>query len=816
MYSLPTSFRRSPSLSPLLSAGVLVVLGVLLGSCGEFAQSPEEADAEAIEQAKERFAKLPYEVEHHGDGRFAPKGPRLRPSIELIEFSPDLSGQVEIDKQDNRAIFEGAAAEKLRDEEAELGDVFVGTHFNYRVRSLEEIDDERIEVRFQTYSTWDVVWGVWDVEKKVRLPESMVERTGGDDEPFVVPRSKLYGDEIEHGGAVETLDGRIVGEERSPQLPEEGPVRTRHQEVEESIDGEFRFPWSLDTGSFGANSGPNSPVSVGGSISSEGELALTLDYNAEFAFEGRIYVDVTGVDGSDYQSENYDSEYCDNYGWDAQAYVTDYEKVGGEGGVCFQEVKMKLTLAPGFEFNNKLDASGSVTVGPPKTEWEYCLPKDMEIPLTAVPLSFKFPICVVGGVEFSTGGTVSTEVDLDTSFPLPMGFHFDKGNRTLWPNSMPGVEFEPSASVDGDVEASVKGYVGPQIQFEGGPTGIDAVDVQAGSVSANVFGELKYRLGSSYGPEKDPCLVFGYGVEPTGSIDIQGEISAGPIEEEIPLLTMSYTPFTLSPDPYDIPGAYCPGDYEDSDDDGLVDVEEDRMGTDPEDPDTDGDGLEDGAEVHDHGSDPTEVDTDGDGLEDSAEVHDHGSDPTEVDTDDDGLEDDEEVDNGCDPTEVDTDDDGSDDATEVDRQFDCADPNSVPRPLLVRLKWDDYADIDLHVKTPSGEVITGVNEGPRDGNIEKTNGCRHDRCTEGNTPYLEYAVWPGGSAPATGLYEVRVRYFTNQPASSPNAASYSVDVYETYSTNGLDQKTPIESWSGTIGPSSQEVVETVGTFQVSD
>jgi hypothetical protein len=43
-------------------------------------------------------------------------------------------------------------------------------------------------------------------------------------------------------------------------------------------------------------------------------------------------------------------------------------------------------------------------------------------------------------------------------------------------------------------------------------------------------------------------------------------------------------------------------------------------GTDPNDPDTDGDGLTDGDEVNTHGTDPNNQDTDGDGLTDKEEV----------------------------------------------------------------------------------------------------------------------------------------------------------------------------------------------------
>lgn len=59
----------------------------------------------------------------------------------------------------------------------------------------------------------------------------------------------------------------------------------------------------------------------------------------------------------------------------------------------------------------------------------------------------------------------------------------------------------------------------------------------------------------------------------------------------------------------------------DSDNDGLPDDEETRLGTDPYDPDTDDDGLNDGDEVR-RGTDPKNPDTDGGGKKDGREVED--------------------------------------------------------------------------------------------------------------------------------------------------------------------------------------------------
>jgi len=153
----------------------------------------------------------------------------------------------------------------------------------------------------------------------------------------------------------------------------------------------------------------------------------------------------------------------------------------------------------------------------------------------------------------------------------------------------------------------------------------------------------------------------------------------------------------------------------DSDGDGLEDVIENIIGTDPFDDDTDDDGLMDGNEVNVYGTnpldpdsdfdglldglelgltapqgndtnlgifvpdadpstttDPLDDDTDGDGLIDGVEdangngrVDPGETDPNDLDTDDDGLPDGEEIALGTDPFDADTDDDGLTDGEEV-------------------------------------------------------------------------------------------------------------------------------------------------------
>ena len=114
-----------------------------------------------------------------------------------------------------------------------------------------------------------------------------------------------------------------------------------------------------------------------------------------------------------------------------------------------------------------------------------------------------------------------------------------------------------------------------------------------------------------------------------------------------PLLT--YPLALANPAPYPI-------QRPDSDQDGLFDDDEENVyNTDPTDPDTDGDGAQDGEEVF-YTTDPlvpeddqTRPDTDEDGLFDKDEVGVYGTDPNDPDTDGDGVRDGQEVEDGTDP-----------------------------------------------------------------------------------------------------------------------------------------------------------------------
>lgn len=87
----------------------------------------------------------------------------------------------------------------------------------------------------------------------------------------------------------------------------------------------------------------------------------------------------------------------------------------------------------------------------------------------------------------------------------------------------------------------------------------------------------------------------------------------------------------------------------DSDQDGLSNAQEATLGTDPNNPDSDADGLRDGDEVLIYGTLPLNRDTDGDTLSDGDEVKIFRTNPRLADTDGDGIPDGVEVRQGTDP-----------------------------------------------------------------------------------------------------------------------------------------------------------------------
>ena len=140
----------------------------------------------------------------------------------------------------------------------------------------------------------------------------------------------------------------------------------------------------------------------------------------------------------------------------------------------------------------------------------------------------------------------------------------------------------------------------------------------------------------------------------------------------------------------------------DSDDDGLTDGDEINVyETDPLDYDSDNDQLSDGDEINTHGTNPNNADSDGDGLSDLIEVAPNappfngtGTDPNDSDSDDDGLSDGDEINiHSTDPNDADSDDDGLSDGAEINTH--STDPND--------------ADSDGDGLTDNTEILLGTN-----------------------------------------------------------------------------------------------------------
>jgi len=108
--------------------------------------------------------------------------------------------------------------------------------------------------------------------------------------------------------------------------------------------------------------------------------------------------------------------------------------------------------------------------------------------------------------------------------------------------------------------------------------------------------------------------------------------------------------------------------------------------------DADGDKLLDGDEAR-YGTDPNEDDTDNDGLTDYDEITVYGSNPLDADSDQDGLLDGGEIARSTDPRDADSDDDGFADGVEVSKGTDPLNPASYPSGmvgLVVRGQPSEY------------------------------------------------------------------------------------------------------------------------------
>jgi len=140
--------------------------------------------------------------------------------------------------------------------------------------------------------------------------------------------------------------------------------------------------------------------------------------------------------------------------------------------------------------------------------------------------------------------------------------------------------------------------------------------------------------------------------------------------------------------------------------DGLTNLEEYQIGTNPKDPDTDDDTLQDGDEVAGAGSRPP-------------------TSPTDSDTDDDGLDDGAETNTGTDPTMADSDGDGAEDWYEIAASFtdptDSSDNPGIPYPLPDpdSTAVDTTKPVKVYILAGQSNMVgMGNISGPKPGTLE--------------------------------------------------------------------------------------------------
>jgi outer membrane protein OmpA-like peptidoglycan-associated protein len=175
--------------------------------------------------------------------------------------------------------------------------------------------------------------------------------------------------------------------------------------------------------------------------------------------------------------------------------------------------------------------------------------------------------------------------------------------------------------------------------------------------------------------------------------------------------------FTLGPEAND-----------DKDQDGIFRKEEEQLGTDPLNPDTDTDGLNDGEEVNTYMTNPLNSDSDGDELNDGAEITQYKTDPMNSDTDGDGLRDGDEVLRyKTDPNKADSDGDGLNDYAET--MTDKTDPLKADSD---NDGLNDGAEVNVYKTDPlkADSDGDGLNDGD-EVNMHKTDPLNPD--TDGGT-----------------------------------------------------------------------------------
>ncbi len=157
-------------------------------------------------------------------------------------------------------------------------------------------------------------------------------------------------------------------------------------------------------------------------------------------------------------------------------------------------------------------------------------------------------------------------------------------------------------------------YIVPKLQDKGGPQS----SVSQESVDQDVAPLPSDSDETSQGQPSDQSLQNNADSDVTSSEQASGTTDEAESAESIEVQESQSDAPTSEQQP--APVASTPSPNQDSDRDGLTDVEERRLGTNPFDADSDNDGLSDWDEVRIYRTKPLSADTDGDGYADGDEI----------------------------------------------------------------------------------------------------------------------------------------------------------------------------------------------------
>ncbi|MHA1479908.1 MAG: hypothetical protein ACTSQZ_00580, partial [Candidatus Thorarchaeota archaeon] len=211
-------------------------------------------------------------------------------------------------------------------------------------------------------------------------------------------------------------------------------------------------------------------------------------------------------------------------------------------------------------------------------------------------------------------------------------------------------------------------------------------------------------------------------------------------------------------------GVFC-FDFDD-DEDGLSNYEEGKYGTNPNDPDSDNDYLDDGPEIHTYLTDPLDPDSDNDLLLDGSEIWIYQTDPNNPDSDEDTISDYDEIQVYLtNPNNPDSDYDNITDPVEINTYG--TDPNNNDTDIDFLNDYDEIFvyftdpldnDTDNDLMLDGLEILSGLDPLTDDGTLDHdSDGLSNlEEITHSTDPYN-----PDSDADTLSDYDEVYVYFTN-------------------------------------------------------